>query len=60
VGAAGGAEGIMKHLLMGLAVIAALSMGGSALSADLLLRAYATHRDAYGQRDLGTPAVSHT
>jgi hypothetical protein len=54
MGAAGAAEGIMKRLLVGLAVIAALSTGGSALSADLLLRAYAAHRGAHGQRELGT------
>jgi hypothetical protein len=33
-------------LLMGLAVIAALSTGGSAFSADVLLRAYAAHLGA--------------
>ena len=49
----GAAEGIMKRFLMGLAVIAALSMGGSAFSADLLLQAYAAHRGAHGQRELG-------
>jgi hypothetical protein len=47
------AEGIMKRLLMGLAVIAALSAGGSALSADVFLRAYAAHRGALGQRETG-------
>jgi hypothetical protein len=43
----------MKRLLMGLAVIAAMSMGGSAFSADVLLRAYAAHRGAH-VRELGT------
>ena len=42
----------MKRLLMGLAVVAALSMGGSAFSADSLLRAYAAHWGA-GQREAG-------
>jgi hypothetical protein len=44
----------MRRLLVGLAVIATLSTGGSALSADVLLRAYAAHRGAHGQRELGT------
>jgi hypothetical protein len=39
---------------MGIAIIATLSTGGSAVSADLLLRAYAAHRGAHGQRELGT------
>jgi hypothetical protein len=43
----------MKRLLMGLAVVAALSMGGSAFSADFLLRAFAAHRGAHGQRETG-------
>ena len=43
----------MKRLLMGLAVIAALATGGSAFSADSLLRAYAAHRDAHGQGETG-------
>ena len=43
----------MKRLLMGLAVIAALATGGSAFSADPLLRAYAAHRDAHGQGETG-------
>jgi hypothetical protein len=47
------AEGIMKRLLMGLVVVAALSTGGSAFSADVLLRAYAAHRGAH-VRELGT------
>src|SRR6516225_4858179 len=46
-------EGIMKRLLMGLAVIAALATGGSAFSADSLIRAYAAHRDAHGQGETG-------
>src|SRR6516225_4274468 len=46
-------EGIMKRLLMGLAVIAALATGGSAFSADSLLRAYAARRDAHGQGETG-------
>ena len=50
---AGVAEGIMKRLLLGLAVIAALSTGGSAFSADVLIRAYAAHRGAHEQRELG-------
>jgi hypothetical protein len=48
------AEGIMRRSLIGLAVIATLSTGGSALSADVLVRAYAAHRDAYGSRELAT------
>ena len=48
----GTAEGIMKRLLM-LAVIAAVATGGSAFSADSLLRAYAAHRDAHGQGETG-------
>jgi hypothetical protein len=51
--AASAAEGIMKRLLVGLAVIAALSTGGSAFSADVLLRAYAAHQGAHGQREFG-------
>jgi len=47
------AEGIMKRLLITLAVIAALATGGSAFSADSLLRAYAAHRDAHGQGETG-------
>ena len=43
----------MKRLLAGLAVIAALATGGSAFSADSLLRAYAAHRDAHGQGETG-------
>ena len=43
----------MKRLLLGLAVVAALSMGGSAFSADSLLRAYAAHRGAHGQTETG-------
>ena len=43
----------MKRLLMGLAVIAALATGGSAFSADSLIRAYAAHRDAHGQGETG-------
>jgi hypothetical protein len=43
----------MKRLLMGLAVIAALATGGSAFSADSLLRAYAAHRDTHGQGETG-------
>jgi hypothetical protein len=43
----------MKRLLMGLAVIAALATGGSAFSADSLLRAYAAHRDAHGPGETG-------
>ena len=43
----------MKRLLMGLAVVGALSMGGSAFSADSLLRAYAAHWGAHGQREAG-------
>jgi len=43
----------MKRLLLGLAVIVALSTGGSAFSADVLLRAYAAHRGAHGQSELG-------
>jgi hypothetical protein len=43
----------MKRLSMGLAIVAALSMGGSAFSADFLLRAYAAHRGAHGQREPG-------
>ena len=43
----------MKRLLLGLAVIAALSTGSSAFSADVLLRAYAAHRGAH-VRELGT------
>ena len=42
----------MKRLLM-LAVIAAVATGGSAFSADSLLRAYAAHRDAHGQGETG-------
>ena len=42
----------MKRLLMGLAVVAARSMCGSAFSADSLLRAYAAHWGA-GQREAG-------
>ena len=44
----------MKRLLMGIAIIATLSTGGSAVSADLLLRAYAAHRGAHGQREIDT------
>jgi hypothetical protein len=44
----------MKRSLIGLTVIATLSTGDSALSADVLLRAYAAHRDAYGPRELAT------
>jgi hypothetical protein len=44
----------MKRLLIGLAVIAALSMGGPVLSSHVLLQAYATHQGALGQRELGT------
>jgi hypothetical protein len=51
-------EGTMKHLLAGLAIIAAISAAGSALAADLLLRAvapsYAAHWSAHGPRELGT------
>jgi hypothetical protein len=54
VGTGGDAEGIMKRLLTGIAIIATLSMGGSAVSADLLLRAYAAHRGDHGQRELST------
>ena len=42
----------MKRLLM-LAVIAAVATGGSAFSADSVLRAYAAHRDAHGQGETG-------
>jgi hypothetical protein len=49
----------MKRLLAGLAVIAALATGGSAFSADSLLRAYAAHRDAHGPGETGlTPRPS--
>ena len=41
----------MKRLLMGVAVIGALATGSSAFSADFLLRAYAAHRSAHGQRE---------
>lgn len=44
----------MRRSLIGLAVIATLSTGGSALSADVLVQAYAAHRDAYGSRELAT------
>jgi hypothetical protein len=44
----------MKHFLVSLSVVAALSTGGSAFSADLLLRAYAAQRGARGQRELST------
>ena len=44
----------MKRLPMGIAIIATLSTGGSAVSADLLLRAYAAHRGARGQSELGS------
>jgi hypothetical protein len=44
----------MKRLLIGLAVIAALSMGGPVLSSHVLLQAYAPHQRALGQRELGT------
>jgi hypothetical protein len=43
----------MKHLLIGIAAVAALSMGSSVLSAGLLLQAYAGHQGALGQRELG-------
>jgi hypothetical protein len=46
----------MKHLLTGFAIIAILSAAGSALAADLLLRAvapvHAVHWAAHGQREL--------
>jgi hypothetical protein len=48
----------MKRLLAGLGIIAVLSTGGSALSADLLLRAaaplYVAQWSGHGQRELGT------
>jgi hypothetical protein len=44
----------MKRLLILLAVIAALSMGGPVLSSYVLLQAYAAHRGALGQRELGS------
>jgi hypothetical protein len=43
----------MKRLLIGVAVVGALAMGSSAFSADFLLRAYAAHRGAHEQRELG-------
>ena len=50
-----GANGrIMKRLLIGLAAIAALSMGGPVLSSHVLLQAYATHQSVLGQRELDT------
>jgi hypothetical protein len=48
----------MKRLLIGVAVIAALSMGGPVLSSYGLLQAYSTHQGAMGQRELGTTARS--
>jgi hypothetical protein len=48
----------MKHILAGIAIIATISAAGSALAADLLLRAvapaYAAHWSARGPRELGT------
>ncbi len=47
----------MKHLLAGIAIVAMIMAAGSALAADLLLRAtapaYATHWAAHGPRELG-------
>jgi hypothetical protein len=48
----------MKHLLAGIAIIAMISGAGSALAADLLIRAaapaYAAHWSAHGPRELGS------
>jgi hypothetical protein len=48
----------MKHLLAGVAIVAMILAGGSALAADLLLRAvappYAAHWVAHGPRELDT------
>src|SRR5271167_2486417 len=47
-----------KHLLTGVAIMAIISVAGSALAADLLFRAaapaYAAHWSAHGQREFGT------
>jgi hypothetical protein len=48
----------MKHLLAGIAIVAMISAAGSALAADLLLRAvapaHAAHWAAHGPRELST------
>ena len=44
----------MKRLLIGLAAIAALSVGGPVLSSHVLLQAYAIHQGVLGQGELGT------
>jgi hypothetical protein len=44
----------MKRLLIGVAVIAALSTGGPVLLSYGLLQADAIHQGALGQRELGT------
>ena len=49
-----GANGrIMKRLLIGLAAIAALSMGGPVLSSHVLFHAYATLQGVLGQGERG-------
>jgi hypothetical protein len=48
----------MIHFLAGIAIIAMISGAGSALAADLLIRAaapaYAAHWSAHGPRELGS------
>jgi hypothetical protein len=54
----------MKYLLAGIAIVAVIIAAGSALAADLLLRAaapaYAAHWAAHGPRELGVIRPPHS